>query len=854
MLQSLSRRAALFLIVLLATGRVAAQSVDLPVTGDTQPVTSGDDGSLQYGRTWPTNRFLDNGDGTVSDRLTGLMWLKHATCLGKKAIGSEAVNAVATLNSQLVSCAGYTAKHTNWHLPTINELVSLYTADANNVNSAGWLALQGFNFASVDTPQFWSSTSRSTSSHYLADFSDDGVEVQTSGSYWIWAVRPDPSLTPVVGVPNTGQTSSYYSGDDGELKPGVAWPQGRFKDNGDGTVLDNLTGLTWLKDANCMNAPYYGNMLEPKKYGKGAVTWLDAVAFAAQVNGDTSSPCWLDGGWRLPNRVELRSLIDHQTGSVPSNTFLNLQTNVWSSTGGTDGNAWRLTTSTGVQARLATTNTAFVMLVRGGFKSTFNVTVDAQNEMLPFVQVGETSTTLTITVTNSGNEPQTFPDLSVSGTGAPQFKLIGDSCSMKSLDAAATCTVQLAFAPTQEGFALAKLDIPYRSGLSTLGTRSVTLRGNAWNGPHRAFVRRTGQVTVRAGTDDATWKAGVRWPEPRFKDNGDGTVRDRLTGLTWMKNASCFDNGNGENYSTVQGDLDKLNNGELDCGDYKKGTFGDWRIPNVNELLSLYNFEYDDQSTFLQPTFQHVGQNGYFQYWTSTTNPNSPYNFELRFEFGGVSQLVFQNSSNGRLWPVRGISHGPAPTPKTGLLTFKGIGEDGWFQFGVPWPEPRFTNNGDGTFTDALTGLTWIRNLSCIAQTQQQSRLDYNEALTALGQLNSNPAAFTACGNLPTGVSDWRIPNILELLSLADWTNREIPSSLFDSGGGGGNKDEVWSSTVRISSRIRGRSTCGSARSRSTATTSATAARSPWCAGARRARSCWRRRSTTSARRTPATR
>ena len=54
------------------------------------------------------------------------------------------------------------------------------------------------------------------------------------------------------GVPKTGQTTSFYSGDDGELQRGVIWPSPRFMDWGDGTVTDNLTGLMWLKDCECL--------------------------------------------------------------------------------------------------------------------------------------------------------------------------------------------------------------------------------------------------------------------------------------------------------------------------------------------------------------------------------------------------------------------------------------------------------------------------------------------------------------------------------------------------------------------------------------------------------------------------
>ena len=55
-------------------------------------------------------------------------------------------------------------------------------------------------------------------------------------------------------VPKTGQTTSYATGDDGELEKGVAWPNPRFTDNNNGTVTDNLTGLIWLKHANCFGS------------------------------------------------------------------------------------------------------------------------------------------------------------------------------------------------------------------------------------------------------------------------------------------------------------------------------------------------------------------------------------------------------------------------------------------------------------------------------------------------------------------------------------------------------------------------------------------------------------------------
>ncbi|MBF0538082.1 MAG: hypothetical protein HQL03_07505, partial [Nitrospirae bacterium] len=50
-----------------------------------------------------------------------------------------------------------------------------------------------------------------------------------------------------VSLPQTGQTTSYYAGDDGALQKGVVWPNPRFTVNSDQTVTDNLTGLMWTK-------------------------------------------------------------------------------------------------------------------------------------------------------------------------------------------------------------------------------------------------------------------------------------------------------------------------------------------------------------------------------------------------------------------------------------------------------------------------------------------------------------------------------------------------------------------------------------------------------------------------------
>lgn len=133
----------------------------------------------------------------------------------------------------------------------------------------------------------------------------------------------------------------------------------------------------------------------------------------------------------------------------------------------------------------------------------------------------------------------------------------------------------------------------------------------------------------------------------------------------------------------------------------------------------------------------------------------------------------------------------PAPVSATGQKTNYAFGDDGDFQLGLAVPGPRFSDNGDGTFIDNLTGITWLGVRDCIIQLFWNASLEYANHLSA----NSD-----ACPALHDGsvAGDWRLPNIKELYSLVDVSNSSpvwasgIP---FSGTWGGPPWENYWSST-----------------------------------------------------------
>jgi len=180
---------------------------------------------------------------------------------------------------------------------------------------------------------------------------------------------PAISFAGEVNLPKTGQETCYDSdgyvidcpgtGQDGDIQAGVEWPSPRFEDNSDGTVTDHLTGLIWLKNANCA----------------GTMNWNDALTYC---NNLASGSCGLADGsvagdWRLPNIIELESLVNAEKSNsaewlntqgftyVQSSYYWSATTYVYSTS-----RAWFVGMGSGFVGSLYESNNYYVWPVHGG--------------------------------------------------------------------------------------------------------------------------------------------------------------------------------------------------------------------------------------------------------------------------------------------------------------------------------------------------------------------------------------------------------------------------------------------------------------------------------------------------------
>ncbi len=235
----------------------------------------GQDG--QYAGAAP--RYKDNGDGTISDLVTGLMWQKDP--------GSKVTLAQATSGAASLKLGGYT----DWRVPSIKELYSLILFDGLDVSACvGGGACKATPF--VDTTYFVFQYGNTANGERLIDAqfwsSTKYVSTTMGGDTTIFGVnfadgriKGYPLMQPGNRSAGNTQFARYVRGN-------TNYGVNKFLDNGNGTITDQATGLMWMKADS----------------GKG-MNWGDSLGYCEDLNANGYSD------WRLPNAKELQSIVDY---------------------------------------------------------------------------------------------------------------------------------------------------------------------------------------------------------------------------------------------------------------------------------------------------------------------------------------------------------------------------------------------------------------------------------------------------------------------------------------------------------------------------------------------------------------
>lgn len=254
-----------------------AGAVTYPIvdTGQTMFYGSEQGQDAHYSANAPS--YTNHENGTVTDHVTGLMWTQDP---GKKMTFS-----VAEKNAPLCKIGGYT----DWRLPTIKELYSLIQLNGTDPDpmSSDTSGLKPF----IDDSIFNFTYGKAEDGDRIIDsqFATSTKYVSTTmkGAETLFGVNFADGRIKGYGLQSPrgrGEKTFYVLYVRGDTGYGI----NKFNDNGDGTITDEATGLSWMKADS----------------GKG-MDWPTALEYAEGMEFAGHSD------WRLPHAKELQSIIDY---------------------------------------------------------------------------------------------------------------------------------------------------------------------------------------------------------------------------------------------------------------------------------------------------------------------------------------------------------------------------------------------------------------------------------------------------------------------------------------------------------------------------------------------------------------
>lgn len=219
--------------------------------------------------------YTDNGDGTITDNVTGLMWSQGFTRVDYQA---------AAATADTCTLGGYD----DWRVPTNKELYSLIIFSGNQGSGSPESTTPPADAEPfIDTGYFdfeYPSYHRYIDAQYVT--TTEYVYTVMDGQAAFFGVNFADGR--IKGYPQL-----HSLGDEGQwylrmVRGNTTYGVNEFVDNGDGTITDLATGLMWTQSDN----------------GAG-VSWENALEYAETLEFAGYSD------WRLPNVKELHSILDY---------------------------------------------------------------------------------------------------------------------------------------------------------------------------------------------------------------------------------------------------------------------------------------------------------------------------------------------------------------------------------------------------------------------------------------------------------------------------------------------------------------------------------------------------------------
>ncbi len=353
----MKRKLSLFCAILI-TSLSIAQSISktmkrLPDTGETMSYTTtlGEDNDFSINPPY----FTINGNGTVTDTVTGLMWQQTD---GGEMTYERAINYCDTL-----TLGGFT----DWRLPLPHEGFSILNHQYANP------AMDATVFTTTLAEYWWTSIG------------------QANDTTKIWVTNAGGGIGnhPKSETISAGGTKKFHVRAVRDITPPPTI-SAHFIDNGNGTITDNLTNLIWQKAPNT-----------------DTLTWEQALNYADTLSLNAFTD------WRLPNIKELQSINDESiVNSSVSNTFFPAIgiNKYWSSTTlpNQTPKAWYLSTLFGITTYDLKTFRHYVLCVRGNQSTTVGINeaeisskVVYPNPFIAFIKIKSDNSNETYEITNS---------------------------------------------------------------------------------------------------------------------------------------------------------------------------------------------------------------------------------------------------------------------------------------------------------------------------------------------------------------------------------------------------------------------------------------------------------------------